>query len=42
MAAATRGYGLLADVIQGVKFKDGEQVDDDQSQGIENTVVHQI
>lgn len=28
-----RGYALLADVIKGVKFKDGEQVDDGQ-QGI--------
>ena len=28
-----RGYRLLADVIQGIKFKDGEQVKIDQQQG---------
>lgn len=28
-----RGYRLLADVIQGIKFKDGERVEADQHQG---------
>ena len=28
-----RGYRLLADVVQGIKFKDGEQVKIDQQQG---------
>ena len=27
-----RGYRLLADVVQGVKFKDGIRVEQDQSQ----------
>jgi putative transposase len=36
-----RGYKLLADVVQGVKFKDGEKIDD-QSQSTEMTAVHQI
>jgi len=34
-----RGYKLLADVIQGVKFKDGERVEPDQEQ---DHAVHQI
>ena len=28
-----RGYRLLADVIRGVEFKDGERVEMDQLQG---------
>ena len=37
-----RGYRLLADVIQGVKFKDGERVEPDQQQGHAEKAVHQI
>lgn len=37
-----RGYKLLADVVEGVKFKDGERVEMDQSQGMAESVVHQI
>lgn len=37
-----RGYKLLADVIQGVKFKDGERVEADQRQGDTALAVHQI
>lgn len=37
-----RGYKLLADVVEGVKFKDGERVENDQSQGTGNSAVHQI
>lgn len=36
-----RGYKLLADVIQGVKFKDGLKVEVDQ-QGAEPSAIHQI
>lgn len=36
-----RGYRLLADVIQGVKFQDGERVEPDQQQDTE-LAVHQI
>lgn len=36
-----RGYRLLADVIQGVKFKDGERVEPDQQQ-VAELAVHQI
>ena len=35
------GYKLLADVVEGVKFKDGERVED-HSQGTAETAVHQI
>ena len=35
------GYKLLADVVEGVKFKDGERVED-HSQGTVETAVHQI
>ena len=37
-----RGYRLLADVIQGVKFKDGERVETDQQQDDIAVAVHQI
>lgn len=37
-----RGYKLLADVIQGVKFKDGERVEPDRQQGHAEKAVHQI
>ncbi len=37
-----RGYKLLADVVEGVKFKDGERIENDQSQGASNSAVHQI
>ena len=37
-----RGYALLADVIEGVRFKDGERVESDQSLGTTETAVHQI
>lgn len=37
-----RGYKLLADVVQGVKFKDGERVNMDLSQGTAESAVHQI
>lgn len=36
-----RGYRLLADVIQGVKFKDGERVDQDNQQDHIALAVHQ-
>ena len=37
-----RGYKLLADVVEGVKFKDGERIEPDQLQGTAETAVHQI
>ena len=37
-----RGYKLLADVIQGVKFKDGERVEPGQQQGHAEKAIHQI
>jgi hypothetical protein len=37
-----RGYKLLADVVEGVKFKDGERIENDQSQGAGDSAVHQI
>ena len=37
-----RGYKLLADVVEGVKFKDGERVVTDQFQGMPESTVHQI
>jgi len=38
-----RGYKLLADVIRGVQFKDGERVETtDQLQGITESAIHQI
>jgi transposase-like protein len=37
-----RGYNLLADVVEGVKFKDGERVETDQIQGAPDVPVHQI
>jgi transposase-like protein len=37
-----RGYRLLADVIEGVKFKDGERVISDQLQGAAELAIHQI
>ena len=36
-----RGYKLLAEMVEGVKFKDGERVED-HSQGMADTAVHQI
>ncbi|BCX82391.1 hypothetical protein MIT9_P1977 [Methylomarinovum caldicuralii] len=36
-----RGYNLLADVVEGVKFKDGERVED-HSQGTTEAAGHQI
>lgn len=36
-----RGYRLLADVIEGVKFKDGERVEPDQQQ-VPDLAIHQI
>jgi len=36
-----RGYKLLADVVEGVKFKDGERVED-HSQGAAKAAVHKI
>jgi transposase-like protein len=36
-----RGYRLLADVIEGVKFKDGERVEPDQQQ-VADFAIHQI
>ena len=36
-----RGYKLLAEMLEGVKFKDGERVED-HSQGTAETAVHQI
>ena len=37
-----RGYKLLADVVKGVKFKDGERIENDQSQSAGDSAVHQI
>src|SRR5690554_166424 len=37
-----RGYKLLAEVIQGVQFKDGERVEPDQQQDHAKKAVHQI
>jgi hypothetical protein len=37
-----RGYKLLADVVEGVKFKDGERIENDQSQSAGDSAVHQI
>jgi len=37
-----RGYTLLAEVIEGAPFKDGERVEDDQSPGAAEQAVHQI
>jgi len=37
-----RGYKLLADVIQGVKFKDGERVEPGQQQDHAEKAIHQI
>ena len=37
-----RGYKLLADVIEGVKFKDGEKVEADQFQDTADLAIHQI
>jgi len=37
-----RGYKLLADVVEGVKFKDGERVESDQAQGAPDMAIHQI
>lgn len=37
-----RGYKLLADVVEGVEFKDGERVETDQLQGTSESAVHQI
>ncbi len=37
-----RGYKLLADVVKGVKFEDGERVEDDQLQDTAESAVHQI
>ena len=37
-----RGYKLLADVVEGVKFKDGERIENDQLQGPGDSAVHQI
>ena len=37
-----RGYKLLADVIEGVKFKDGEKVEADQLQDTADLAIHQI
>ncbi len=36
-----RGYKLLADVVKGVKFKDGERVELDPLQGTTESVIHQ-
>ncbi len=36
------GYAFLADVIKGVKFKDGDQVDDDQRGIAAWELIHQI
>ena len=36
-----RGYQLLADVVEGIKFKDGERVELDQSQGTAESAIHQ-
>jgi len=37
-----RGYKLLADVVEGVKFKDGERVDPGQLQDTAESAIHQI
>ena len=37
-----RGYKLLAEVVKGVKFKDGIRVSEDNQQMTEKTLVHQI
>jgi hypothetical protein len=37
-----RGYKLLADVIQGVKFKDGEPAKSDQTEEVVSAAIHQI
>lgn len=37
-----RGYKLLADVVEGVVFKDGERVEADQPQDIAESAIHQI
>ena len=37
-----RGYKLSADVVEGVKSKDGERVEDDRLQGTSAASVHQI
>ena len=37
-----RGYKLLADVVKGVKFKDGEPVKNDQQEEIVSAAIHQI
>jgi putative transposase len=37
-----RGYKLLADVIQGVKFKDGERIEPDKKEEYADQAVHQI
>gem|GEM_PF-2499015 len=36
-----RGYKLLADVDEGVKFKDGERVELDPLQGTTESAIHQ-
>ncbi len=36
-----RGYKLLADVVEGVKFKDGERVELDPLQGTAESAIHQ-
>ena len=36
-----RGYKLLADVVEGVKFKDGERVELDLLQGSAESAIHQ-
>jgi len=36
-----RGHKLLADVVDGVKFKDGERVEN-LSQGTTEAAIHQI
>ncbi len=37
-----RGYKLLADVIDGVKFEDGNPVENDQQQEVVSAAIHQI
>ena len=37
-----RGYKLLADVVKGKKFKDGEPVKSDQQEEIVSVSIHQI
>ena len=36
-----RGYQLLADVVEGATFKDGERVETDQPQGNAESAIHQ-